>query len=199
MTGGVWAADWRVYLHLPAADPPADMETALADALGTGAVGAVELPLGGLADTDAAAAVDRFRQIVQPTGIPLLAQGEAPRAVLRRLDGIRLMEAGAIEGARRALGPEAQIGVTLGENRDEAMRAGERGADFVYLTGGADFVGWWAELMVVPCVAAGGDRLADAAAMLARMPDMVALGDAAWNHPDGPSGAIKALAGLAAA
>lgn len=197
--GAAWAGDWRVYLHLPAENPPQNIETALTAALETGAVGAVELPLGGLGDAAAAEAVDRFRQIVQPADVPLLAHGGGTQAVLRRLDGVRLDDVAEMDRTRGILGPDGLIGVTLGESRDAAMDAGEMNPDFVYLQTGPDFVAWWAELMVIPCVAPGGDLLADAAGMLARQPDFVALDDIAWNHPEGPAGAIRALMGMAAA
>ncbi|MEO1248874.1 MAG: thiamine phosphate synthase [Pseudomonadota bacterium] len=194
-----WAADWRVYLHLPAAHAPSNLDELLGDALATGAVGAVEIPLGGLTGQQMVETVERFRPIVQPAGVPLILQGTTNRQILGQVDGLRLDDSAELPGARRALPANGLIGVTVGDSRDAAMQAGEQKPDFLYLPKDPDFVAWWAELMVIPCVAPTGDLLADAADIAALGPDFVALDAIAWNHPDGPAGAIRALAGMAAA
>ncbi len=194
-----WAADWRIYLHLPVAHAPSNLESLLADALATGAVGAVEIPLSGLATSQMVETLERFRPIVQPAGLPLIVQGTTNRQVLGRVDGLRLDDPAELQGARRALPANGLIGVTVGESRDEAMQAGEQEPDFIYLPKDPGFVAWWAELMVIPCVAPTGDLLSEAADMVTLGPDFVGLDVIAWNHPDGPAGAIRTLAGLAAA
>ncbi|MEM8917074.1 MAG: hypothetical protein AAGC83_14630, partial [Pseudomonadota bacterium] len=172
----MWAADWRVYLHLPAAHAPDDIDSALGRALTLGAIGAVEIPLTGLGDQDAAALVDHFRAIVHPTGIPLIGFGKARRDILARLDGVRHA---SLEEAKQTKSIGDLTGITVGDNRDDAMTAGTQRPDFLYLDAPAEFVAWWSEVMIVPCVAPIGDRLSDGAAMLKARPDMVALDEAA--------------------
>lgn len=194
-----WVADWRIYLHLPAAHAPSDLEGLLADALETGAVGAVEIPLSGLTTPQMVETAERFRPIVQPAGVPLIVHGTTNRQILGQVDGLRLDDPAELPGARRSLPANGLIGVTVDDSRDSAMQAGEQEPDFIYLPKDPDFVAWWADLMVIPCVAPAGDLLGDATDMAALGPDFVALDAVAWNHPDGPAGAIRTLAGLAAA
>ena len=78
---------------------------------------------------------------------------------------------------RARLLPKAIVGVTCHDSRHLAMEAGEAGADYVAF--GAFFptqtkepktqadielLRWWAEIMVVPCVAIGGITIANAPA-----------------------------------
>lgn len=194
-----WAADWRVYLHLPAAHIPSNIRDQLSDALALEAIGAVELPLEGLTSQQAAEMVERVRPIIQPADVPLIAHGTADRKILNQLNGIRLDDPAEIGGVRRAFPAGFLVGATLEPSRDDAMRAGELDPDFVYLPSDSDMVRWWSDLMIIPGVAPGGDLLANAIDIARLGPDFVALNDSAWNHPDGPAGAIKSLAGLLSA
>lgn len=75
------------------------------------------------------------------------------------VDGVHLAAAEVGE-ARRRLGDAALIGAEAHASRHEAMVAGEAGADYVtFRTGDRDrlveLVGWWNDVSVLPCVAAG--------------------------------------------
>jgi thiamine-phosphate pyrophosphorylase len=85
--------------------------------------------------------------------------------------------------------------------RDEAMTAGEMGADYVMFgeprgEGPAmplelllERVGWWAEIFETPCVAYA--ETVEAAGRLARAgADFVALEGAVW-EADSPAGAVR--------
>jgi thiamine-phosphate pyrophosphorylase len=106
-------------------------------------------------------AVDRLRPIAQGRGIACLVAEDAALAAETGCDGVRVAGPAVYRAARRIVGPGAIVGVDAGSSRDDAMTAGEAGADFVRLADDADLVAWWAELMEIPCVSAapGGEFL----------------------------------------
>ncbi len=98
--------------------------------------------------------------------VALLLEDRPALAVSLGLDGVHLSDgAASCARARALLGPERIVGAGCGRSRDEAMRAGEAGADYVALGGNSrpgpelapfaadrDLANWWAELFEVPCV-----------------------------------------------
>jgi thiamine-phosphate pyrophosphorylase len=135
----------------------------------------------------------------------LLIENDARLAARLGADGVHV--AGAGEHLLEAIGslkPERIVGVGSLRTRDEAMTAGEMGADYVMFGephGGAQTVGlaslvsltervaWWAEIFETPCVAyadtiAAAGTLADAGA------DFVALGEAIWGSSS-PAAAMR--------
>jgi thiamine-phosphate pyrophosphorylase len=104
--------------------------------------------------------------------------------------------------------PKSIVGAGALRTRDDAMTAGEAGADYVMFgepRGGApamalesliERVGWWAEIFETPCVAYAGSI--EAAALLARAgADFVALDEAVWSAASPPKAAREAQAQLA--
>jgi thiamine-phosphate pyrophosphorylase len=129
-----------------------------------------------------------------------------PRAAARLgADGVHVAGVGEdLVAAIKRLKPDRIVGAGSLPTRDEAMTAGEMGADYVMFgepRGGAQTVGlaslvslteqvaWWAEVFETPCVAfaqtiEAAGTLADAGA------DFVALGDAIWGSSS-PSAAVR--------
>jgi thiamine-phosphate pyrophosphorylase len=124
------------------------------------------------------AAVPRWRELAGRHRVALLAQGEP----VGEADGVHLADATQVAPLRHRLGKTAIVGVACGLSRHEAMVAGEAGADYV-MFGAIDrppkpgdelfeLVGWWRQLFVLPCAAAGsldpeiGRALLDAGADL---------------------------------
>ncbi len=169
----------RLYLVVPPETAPA----ALIDALAGGDVAAVEL-----AGADA--------------GLIAAAQGQGIAALLRDYvaavaalgaDGVYLAAPDAdVAAVRRALGRERTIGAFASE-RHAAMVAGEAGADFVAFEHDLDLIAWWADTMVVPCLARGAITVDTVAAVVAAGADFIAVDRAVWAHPGGPRAAIAAL------
>lgn len=140
--------------------------------------------------------IETFAPIIQDRDCALVLSG-APADRLAALiattgaDGLcieipALAEHSPIPAARRHVGRDAMLLGAAGLSRHAAMVAAEDGADAVVLGGpGAlddtlNLVGWWAEVMSVPCVATG---LSDGAAVRAAMAvgaDFVDLGDLEW-------------------
>ncbi len=89
----------------------------------------------------------------------LLAAGDIELALSAGLDGVHVGASGVAE-ARRRLGEGRLVGAEAHGSRHEAMVAGEAGADYVSFRAGTldrlvELVGWWSEISVLPCAAAG--------------------------------------------
>jgi thiamine-phosphate pyrophosphorylase len=114
-------------------------------------------------------------------------------------DGIHLLEAARVPGARGLLGADALVGAACGRSRHDAMVAGEDGADYVTFAGDAEDVAelceWWAELFTLPCAAdlrgTDGGGLAE---MVSAGADLVAVDEVAvWSAPAGAAAACREL------
>jgi thiamine-phosphate pyrophosphorylase len=120
-------------------------------------------------------------------------------------DGVHVgQEDSTYAEARAAMGPERIVGVTCHNSRHLAIDAAEAGAD--YIAFGAFFptetkdakikadietLQWWAEMMVVPCVAIGGITVANAMPLIEAGADFLAVSAGVWNHPQGAGAAVK--------
>lgn len=139
----------------------------------------------------------------------LLLEKDARLAARLGADGVHVEGAGdALEEALDSLKPERIVGAGGVAGRDEAMAAGEMGADYVMFGepyGGRpaaqlesllERVAWWAEIFETPCVAYA--ESIEAAGALARAgADFVALGDAIWLSASPPD-AMRQAAELVA-
>ena len=131
----------------------------------------------------------------------VLIENDARLAARLGADGVHVAGDGEdLIEAIKSLKPERIVGAGSLRTRDEAMTAGEMGADYVMfgeprpdgwtppLTETLDRVGWWAEIFETPCVAFAATL--DAVAPLAAVgADFVALGDAVWSAPS-PEAAV---------
>jgi thiamine-phosphate pyrophosphorylase len=125
----------------------------------------------------------------------LLIEDDARLAARLGADGVHI--AGANDDlleAIKSLKPERIVGAGSLRTRDDAMAAGEAGADYVMFGEPAaaspamplelltERVGWWAEIFETPCVAYA--ETIEAAGALARAgADFVALDEAIWSAP----------------
>jgi thiamine-phosphate pyrophosphorylase len=89
-----------------------------------------------------------------------------------------------LAAARRRLGDEAIVGVGVGvdsgTSRHDAITAAEGGADYVAFgaPGAAadpELIGWWQEIMTLPCVVFGAAGPEDCARFAAAGADFVAV------------------------
>ena len=132
----------------------------------------------------------------------LLLENDPRLAARLRVDGVHVADAGeALDEALDSLKPERIVGAGGLRTRDEAMTAGEKGADYVMFgepRGGSpamplelllERVGWWAEIFETPCVAYA--ETMEAAGRLARAgADFVALEGAVW-EAESPTRAVR--------
>jgi thiamine-phosphate pyrophosphorylase len=120
--------------------------------------------------TTQAGAVKPLIELGQKLGAAMLILDDAALARTLRADGVHL-SAGRdslerYREAREVLGARGLIGVTAGISRHEAMSLGEAGADYIAfgaprdlkdrpsgMQKRADMIGWWSQIIEIPCVA----------------------------------------------
>jgi thiamine-phosphate pyrophosphorylase len=157
-------------------------------------------------ETHAEAAVAPLLRPAMKAGCALLIENDARLAARLGADGVHVAGAGEdLRAAIKRLKPDRIVGAGFLRTRDEAMTAGEMGADYVMFgephegtrtmspASLAERVAWWAEIFETPCVAyadtlEAASELADAGA------DFVALGEAIWGSSSPAAAAREAQA-----
>jgi thiamine-phosphate pyrophosphorylase len=166
---------------------------AFADVLAAAPAASALVRLAPGAEGEAKAIVAPLLRSAVAADCALILENDARLAARLGADGVHVAGAGeALEEALDSLKPERIVGAGALRMRDEAMTAGEKGADYVMFgepRGAApamalellvERVAWWAEIFEPPCVAyaesiEAAGRLALAGA------DFVALDGAIWN------------------
>ena len=198
----------RLYLITPPRlDDLAEFGRTLAHALDAGDVAALQIRLKDVPDEIVAAAVDALMPIAQARDVAVILNDRPDLAAKLGCDGVHLgQDDMPLAQARKAMGPDAMIGVTCHDSLHLAMEAAEGGADYVAF--GAFFptttkdaptradpellTGWQAD-MVIPCVAIGGITAENARGLAAAGADFLAVSAGVWGHPEGPAAAVKAI------
>jgi thiamine-phosphate pyrophosphorylase len=178
---------------------------ALKAAVGAIDVAAVLLRLEPAGERELTNRVKALTAIVQPAGAALVLDGHAEFAGRSGADGAHLTGLEAFSAAVDSLKPARIAGCGGLQSRDDAMAAGERGADYVMfgeleMDGSRPSFGaiverieWWANLFEVPCVAYAA-TLDEVGPLAAAGADFVAIGGTIWDDPRGPA-AVVAEAG----
>jgi thiamine-phosphate pyrophosphorylase len=159
--------------------------------------------------TDAKAIVAPLLRSAIAADCALLIENDGRLAHRLGADGVHVNGAGAdLVAAVEGVKPERIVGAGFLRTRDEAMTAGEMGADYVMFgephrgtptiepRSLVERVGWWAEIFETPCVAYA-DTIAAAGALADAGADFVALGEAIWGRPS-PSEAARAAQAMIA-
>jgi thiamine-phosphate pyrophosphorylase len=185
----------RLYLATPPLADAAGFAPALQEALTAGDVASLLIRF---TDGDERGQEEIVRAMAPPAqekGVAVLVAA-APNVALRAgADGAHVSGCGeALADAIRKLSPRYMVGAGDLETRDDAMRAGEAGADYVMFSdldreALIERVAWWAELFNPPCVVRA-KSLADIAPLVESGADFVLLDDAVWSDPRGPAAAI---------
>ena len=160
---------------------------------------------------DAKRIVARLAEIAAAADVALLVENDARLAPRAGADGAHVAGAGAeLAQALASLHPERIVGAGELRLRDDAMSAGEAGADYVmfgeprpdgYTPPFEETlarVDWWAEIFQTPCVGFAG-TLEQAETLASAGADFVALGDAIWRAPSPEAAAADATRRIAAA
>ena len=123
---------------------------------------------------------------------------EDPRLAARLgADGVHV-DVGEVAAAVENFKSQRIVGAGGLKLRDDAMSAGEAGADYVMfgepgaspsLSATVERVRWWAEIFETPCVAYAAE-LVDVAELAAAGADFVALGGAVWDA-ESPEEAVR--------
>ena len=199
----------QLYLISPL-DVGGDFPDRLTVALDAGAVAAFQFRVKGLEQHEAARLAEPLQAICAARDVAFIVNDDVALAKRLGADGVHLGQGdGDPRGARRELGPNAQIGVTCHASRHMAMEAGEAGADYVafgafYPTttkaveyhAEPEILEWWQGMFELPCVAIGGITVDNARVLVDAGADFLAISGAVWAHPDGPAAAVKAFNAL---
>ena len=191
----------RLYLITPPLAEAADFAPRFEAALAGGAVASVLVRLA--RGADARKILTPLLEIAQRLDVALLVEEDIRLAARLDADGVHLSFAAVAEAVEAFKGKRivGAGGVAL---RDDAMSAGEAGADYVMFgEPGPDGeapafeatlarVDWWAPIFQTPCVAYAA-RLEDVAPLFAAGAEFVALGAAVWDALD-PETALKRAA-----
>ncbi|MEZ5939245.1 MAG: thiamine phosphate synthase [Hyphomonadaceae bacterium] len=200
----------RLYLITPPVI--ADIEAfagQLEAALEAGDVACLQIRLksrAGVAASDAEieAVTRRVLKPAQAKDVAVLINDRPDLAKALGADGVHIGQgdAGYAE-ARRAVGPNAIVGVTCHDSRHLGLEAAEAGADYVafgafYPTDTKDaatradpaLLTWWQEMIEVPCVAIGGVTPANARPLVEAGADFLAVSSGVWAHEGGPAEAV---------
>jgi thiamine-phosphate pyrophosphorylase len=158
---------------------------------------------------EAGAVAAPFLRAAIDANCALLLENDAGLAARLGADGVHVAGAGAdLSAAIERLKPHSIVGAGALRTRDEAMIAGEMGADYVMfgepdgatrtmgLASLIERVAWWAEIFETPCVAYAG-ALAEARALADAGADFVALGEAIWGSCSPRAAAREAQALIA--
>jgi len=118
-------------------------------------------------------------------------------------DGVHVEAGPALARPLRERLKDRILGAGGLRSKDDAMTAGEAGADYLLfgeprpdgslppLDAVVERAAWWAEIFETPCVAFA-PSLEAVPRLAATGAEFVAIGDAVWDHPDGPAAAIRA-------
>ncbi len=188
--------DPRLYLITPLLDDADAFAGAFVAALEAGDVACVLLRFAPTADAKAIAR--SLVPLAQQRGVASLI-GDTQLAARAEADGVHVAAPGAaLDAALKAMKPKHIVGTGGGVSRDDAMRAGETGVDYLSF-GGPDEaltfpqirerVAWWSEIFNLACVAYA-HRLEEVGALIEVGADFVALETAVWDDPRGAAVAV---------
>ena len=165
------------------------------------------------AESDAKAILAPLLRFAVAADCAILIETDARLAARLGADGVHVAGASAdLAAAIESLKPERIVGAGSLRTRDEAMTAGELGADYVMfgerrrgaramdLEALAERVSWWAEIFETPCVAYA-DAISAAGELARAGADFVAVDEAVWSAVSPPEAARQAealLRGVAA-
>lgn len=194
----------QLYLISPLA-VGGDFPARLARALDAAPVAAFQFRVKDVDQHEAASLAAPLQEVCAAREVAFIVNDSISLAKRIGADGVHLgQEDGTVEEARKALGREAQIGVTCHASRHLAMEAGEAGADYVAF--GAffptatkevkhraelDLLEWWQGLFEIPCVAIGGITSDNCGPLVAAGADFLAVSGAVWNGDE--VAAVKAF------
>jgi thiamine-phosphate pyrophosphorylase len=200
----------ELYLVTPALGDVQTLLRALEPALDAARVSAVLLRL---AEADERTLINRVKALVpvaEAKGTALLLDGRPDLAARSGADGAHLTGFDALRAALPSLKPDRIAGCGGLASRDDAMHAGEAGADYVMFgepdasghrpsfAAIAERIAWWAEVFAVPCV--GYAQTLDEVDAIARArAEFVAVGDLVFADPRGPAAALADVAARLAA
>ena len=200
----------QLCLVTPSLEDTRTIMAALDAALAAVPVAAVLLRLADAGENTLVEQIKTLAPVVQNRGPALLLYGRSSLVGRSGADGAHLAGVDAFTEALPSLKPGRIAGCGELTSRDDAMRAGEAGADYVMFgepdgsghrpsfQSIAERIGWWTEVFEVPCV--GFAESVDEAVEIARArAEFIALGDLVFADPRGAARALSDVAARLAA
>jgi thiamine-phosphate pyrophosphorylase len=185
----------RLSLATPPLAEAAAFAPALNEALAAGDIASLLIRFAGADERTNETIVRALAPAAQEKDVAVLVAASPNVALRAGADGAHVSGCGdALAEAIKKLSPRYIVGAGEVETRDDAMRAGEAGADYVMFSDRdtaalIERVAWWAELFNTPCVARAA-TLADIAPLVQAGADFVLLDDAVWSDARGPAAAV---------
>jgi thiamine-phosphate pyrophosphorylase len=191
----------RLYLITPALADASAFAPKLEAALDAGDVASLLVRLA--AGADPKRVVAPLLDIAAARDVALLIEDDPRLAARLGADGVHVSFDAVAEPVASFKGQRI-VGAGGVGLRDDAMAAGEAGADYVMFgedegespEATLERVEWWAPIFETPCVAYAG-TLEEVAALAAAGADFVALGEAVWDAPDPAAAVAAAMRALA--
>jgi thiamine-phosphate pyrophosphorylase len=199
----------RLYLVTPVIEDVVGFSGKLRDAVGAADVAAVLLRLKDAGERDLINRVKLLAPIVQDNEVALVLDGHPDIAAKASADGAHMTGIEAFRAGVENLKPASIAGCGGLNSRDDAMLAGEAGADYVMFgeVGAGqrrpsfeaiiERVEWWANLFQIPCVAFAANPT-EVGALSQAGADFIAVGDGIWDDPRGAAAAVAEAAHLLA-
>jgi len=200
----------RLYLITPPKLEAKSFAETLKRALNAGDVASLQLRLKDVSNDEIRRAAEILMPVAQKRDVAFILNDRPDLAHELRCDGVHVgQEDTGYAEARAIVGRDAIVGVTCHNSRHLAIEAAEAGADYVAF--GAFFptttkdpkemaeietLRWWAEMMVVPCVAIGGITVDNCRPLVEAGADFLAVASGVWDYKDGPAAAVKAFNAL---
>lgn len=192
----------RLYLVTPEIADAAAFADSLREALGAADIAAV---LARLAPADERSLINQVKalaRIVQEKDVALIVDGHPEIVARSGADGAHLTGVEEFQDHVGSLKPDRIAGIGGLQTRHDAMRAAERGADYVMFgepdengerpsfEAVCERVNWWSEVFQTPCVGYAGD-LDEIAALVKAGADFVAVGDFIFADPRAMTMAVQ--------
>jgi thiamine-phosphate pyrophosphorylase len=191
----------RLYLVTPVIEDAVAFSGTLRDAMGAADIAAVLLRLKPAGERDLINRIKVLAPLVQSNDTALVVDGHPEVAARAGADGAHLTGLPAFSAAVEGLKPAKIAGCGGISSRDDAMTAGEQGADYVMFGDAAaerrreplpaiiERIEWWAELFQIPCVGFA-TNLSEVGPLSVAGADFVAIGDGIWDDPRGAAAAV---------
>jgi thiamine-phosphate pyrophosphorylase len=191
----------RLYLITPVIEDAATFAGVLRDAVAAADIAAVLLRLKTAGERDLINRIKLLAPFVQSRDTALVLDGHPEVAARAGADGAHLIGLAAFSAAVESLKPAKIAGCGGITSRDDAMVAGEQGADYVMfgdatadrrrapLPAIVERIEWWAQLFEVPCVGFASNP-SEIGPLCAAGADFVAVGDGIWDNPRGVAAAV---------
>jgi thiamine-phosphate pyrophosphorylase len=199
----------RLYLVTPVIEDAAAFAGTLRDAVAAADIAAVLLRLKPAGERDLINRIKILAPLVQNRDTALVLDGHPEVAARAGADGAHLTGIAAFSAAVESLKPAKIAGCGGVTSRDDAMVAGEQGADYVMfgdtnvehrrvpIPAIVERIEWWADLFEVPCVGFAANP-SEIGPLRAAGADFVAVGDGIWDDPRGITTAVAEAARMLA-